>query len=68
MFNDDDDYCYECRGYGNDMYYDEELEDYVSACEECPFNDMFYDDQVKYDKVNPKKTLNHISLSCEGGI
>lgn len=47
MFNDDDDYCYECRGYGNDMYYDEELEDYVFACEDCPFNDMFYDDQVK---------------------
>lgn len=42
-FNDDD-YCYECRGYGDDEYYDEELDEYVSACEECPFNDMFCND------------------------
>lgn len=41
---DNDDYCYECRGYGNDEYYDEELEEYVYACEDCPFNDALYED------------------------
>lgn len=33
----DDDYCYECTGYGNDYYEDEEG-NLVSACLECPFN------------------------------
>ena len=35
---DNDDNCYECRGYGNDYYYDAEADDYVSACEECIYN------------------------------
>ena len=34
-----DDYCYECTGYGDDYYYNEELNDYVCACEDCTFND-----------------------------
>lgn len=33
---DDYDYCYECRGYGDDYYFDEDGE-LISACEECPF-------------------------------
>jgi hypothetical protein len=33
------DYCYECTGYGDDYIWDEELQDFVSACDDCPFND-----------------------------
>ena len=33
-----DDYCYECSGYGDDYYVDENGE-LVCACEDCPFND-----------------------------
>lgn len=29
--------CYECRGYGDDYYWDENG-DLVNACAECPFN------------------------------
>ena len=29
--------CYECRGYGDDYYLDENG-DLVNACAECPFN------------------------------
>lgn len=32
------DFCYECRGNGNDYYLDDNG-DLVSACEDCPFND-----------------------------
>ena len=35
---DNDDYCYECRVYGDNYYYDAETDDYVSACEECIYN------------------------------
>lgn len=34
---DDDDYCYECRGYGDDYRIDEYGE-LVSNCDDCPFN------------------------------
>ena len=34
----DDDKCYECTGYGDDYYYDDETGDYVKACDDCPFN------------------------------
>ena len=27
--------CYECTGYGDDYYYDEESQDLVSNCEDC---------------------------------
>ena len=37
---DDDDYCYECTGLGDDYYMDENG-DWVSACSECPFNPMY---------------------------
>lgn len=33
------DYCYECSGYGDDYYFDEDG-DLVSACDDCPFNDV----------------------------
>ena len=39
----DYDYCYECRGYGDDYYinyYGEE----VCACDDCPYNESNRDD------------------------
>lgn len=39
----DEDRCYECTGYGDD-YYTDENGDLVSACDECPFNGYDYDD------------------------
>ena len=33
-----DDCCYECTGYGDDYYFDENNE-LVCACDDCPFND-----------------------------
>lgn len=38
----DDDYCYECKGYGDDYYTDENGE-LVSACDECPNNPLRWD-------------------------
>ena len=32
-----DDFCYECTGYGDDYYIDENGE-LVCACDDCPFN------------------------------
>ena len=37
------DRCYECRGYGDDYYFDEQGE-LVSACDECSFNGRDDDD------------------------
>lgn len=37
------DRCYECRGYGDDYYIDEQG-DLVSACDRCSFNDREYED------------------------
>ena len=34
---DEDDYCYECTGYGNDYHLDDNGE-LVSSCPGCPFN------------------------------
>ena len=33
----DEEICYECRGYGDDYYFDENG-DLVCYCSECPFN------------------------------
>jgi hypothetical protein len=33
-----EDYCYECRGLGDDYSYDEDG-DLVSNCEGCPYNE-----------------------------
>lgn len=35
---DDYDYCYECRGYGDNYYYDAETGEGVYACDDCPYN------------------------------
>lgn len=35
---DYDEICYECTGYGDDYYFDEDGE-LVSACSECPFRE-----------------------------
>lgn len=37
------DYCYECSGYGDDYYIDENGE-LVDACSDCPFNPNKWDD------------------------
>lgn len=37
------DYCYECQGYGDDYYMDEYGE-WVSACDDCPHNKTWSDD------------------------
>lgn len=42
--DDYDDYCYECGGYGDDYRYDDELDDYVSNCDDCPYNSWGCDD------------------------
>lgn len=33
------DHCYECQGYGDDYYWDENGK-MVCACDDCPFNEM----------------------------
>ena len=43
MDNPYDDYCYECTGYGDDYYYDEDICDYVRYRDKCPFNDSRQD-------------------------
>lgn len=37
------DYCYECSGYGDDYYVDEDGE-LVCRCPECPMNPNSWDD------------------------
>lgn len=37
------DYCYECTGYGDDYYYNENGE-LVSACDDCTHNPCNRDD------------------------
>jgi hypothetical protein len=37
------DICYECGGYGDDYYIDDQGE-LVSACDDCPFNGINYDE------------------------
>ena len=39
----DYDYCYECTGYGDDYYYNEDGE-LVSVCDDCPYNESNRDD------------------------
>lgn len=36
------DMCYECTGYGDDYRF--ENGEWVSACDDCPYNRMEYDD------------------------
>ena len=37
------DYCYECGGYGDDYYMDEDGE-LICRCPECPMNPYSWDD------------------------
>ena len=37
MTDEEYDHCYECRGYGDDYYMDENG-DLICYCPECPFN------------------------------
>ena len=41
--NYDSDYCYECRGYGDDYYMGEDVE-LVCRCPECPFSEFWKDE------------------------
>lgn len=41
---DDYDWCYECRGLGDDYYFDDQGE-LVSACDECPRNRVLMSDE-----------------------
>ena len=43
--DEDNDRCYECTGYGDDYYWDEEAQEYVRACDECPWNGRNGDDE-----------------------
>lgn len=43
MTEEQTDYCYECTGYGNDYWLDEN-DEWVSACTDCPFNRMEYEE------------------------
>lgn len=40
---DYDDYCYECQGYGDDYYVDEDGE-LVCSCYNCCFNEFNWED------------------------
>ena len=40
---DDYDWCYECQGYGDDYYFDENGE-LVSACDDCPHKNAWRND------------------------
>lgn len=42
--DEDYDRCYECKGYGDDYCLDENGE-WVSACDDCPFNDYDWEDE-----------------------
>lgn len=50
-YDEEDDYCYECTGYGDDYYYDEETHDLVCACYECPYNDNNWEDGYWKDDI-----------------
>lgn len=45
MLDENNDRCYECAGYGDDYYWDEEMQEYVSACTDCPFYGRDEDDE-----------------------
>lgn len=50
MMDEYDDYCYECTGYGDDCYYDEETR-LVCACDDCPHNDNNWEDGYWKDDI-----------------
>lgn len=36
--------CYECTGYGDDYHWDEEKEELVCSCDNCPNNPYRFDE------------------------
>lgn len=38
MYDQYADRCYECMAYGDDYYYDESINEYVSSCIGCPYS------------------------------
>ena len=56
-YDEEDDYCYECTGYGDDYYYNEELNDLVCACDDCPFNDNNWEDGWWRDDIQSGEKL-----------
>lgn len=40
----DYDYCYECTGYGDDWYYDKELDEWICKCNDCINNEINWTD------------------------
>ena len=37
---DNDDYCYECTGLGDDYFFNDETGEWECACWGCPFNEV----------------------------
>ena len=50
---EDDDYCYECKGYGDDYYVDEDGE-LVCNCFDCPHSGYDDDDWDWKERWNGK--------------
>lgn len=50
-FFEDYNFCYECTGYGDDYYYDADLDDLVCACDDCPHNENNWEDGYWRDDV-----------------
>ena len=48
--NMDDDYCYECQGYGDDYYVNDEGE-LICRCDECSFNESNWEDGYWQDDI-----------------
>jgi len=46
----DDDYCYECAGYGDDYYVDDDGE-LICRCFECVFNENNWEDGYWKDDI-----------------
>lgn len=38
MTDYDSEICYECTGLGDDYHYDEEKDELVCSCDNCPYN------------------------------
>lgn len=50
-YNDYDvDACYECQGYGDDYYFDEEG-NMICACDECVYNELNWEDEYWKDDI-----------------
>ena len=43
--DDYDDRCYECTGYGDEIRYDPETDEYVYNCDDCPYSGRDLEDE-----------------------